>query len=168
MFFIEKTVSRCLGCKLFVHFIDICMYQHVYLICTGTKNVIRKCCLSGVFPRICMLFYRAELELESALTTERPTGIVCSTCLPLHFRDCFMIGLPRTFAHLGRRRSSQCLKTYFALGVMTKLFTTVEDVMCFMSISIVLILYFTFSCFKKNSILFFTLFISFPSGVYFR
>lgn len=53
----KKTVSRCLGCKLFIHFIYMRMYLHVYLICTqGPKMLSEKCCLSYVFPLYCISF----------------------------------------------------------------------------------------------------------------
>lgn len=55
----KKTVSRCLGCKLFIHFTYMRMYLHVYLICTqGPKMLSEKCCLSYIFPLLLFIIFR--------------------------------------------------------------------------------------------------------------
>lgn len=77
------------------------MYLHVYLICTqGPKMLSDECCLSYVFP----LYIILEKGVRGRFTPPPKTNVKWDWSTPhpftvLHFRDQFMIGLPRLFAH---------------------------------------------------------------------
>lgn len=66
----KKTVSRCLGCNLFIHFIYMRMYLHVYFICTqGPKMLSEKCCLS-----LCLSIILYIIVENGAVFLHRPIG----------------------------------------------------------------------------------------------
>lgn len=98
----KKLYSRCLGCKLFIHFTYMRMYLHVYLICTqGPKKM-----LSEMLPVLCLsiilyifLENGARARISPPSQTNETDWSHPRVFTVIHFRDQYMIGLPRLFAH---------------------------------------------------------------------
>lgn len=107
----RKTVSRCLGCKLFIHFIYMYLYVStcVFYLHTGTKNVIRTMLPVFVFPLYCIVVNGARARISppsqiGQVDWSHPHVLIFFFSLIIiiivqHFRDQFMIGLPCLFAH---------------------------------------------------------------------
>lgn len=126
----RKTVSRCLGCLVVLHFTDVRMYLHVYLICTqGPKMIFENA--ARLVPR--PPCWASRGAGQPSFTRVHRRTFQRSAC------DCSASFVCTLTAE---DWSSQCLKHTLLLASMTNLSTTVVMLCVFMSTSIVLIFFF--------------------------